>query len=218
MHRRVSRQIDFENDTVVRVVAAAKQLFAEFGHENVSLRRLTECADVNVAAVNYHFGSKQGLTEAVFEQLAEEATTIRKTRLAAWAAMDIEPREKLEELISIFLEPYLGEGRDVEGRLLSRFFLQHRLKPTDGTNQIIETFHNPIALDFVQALSELRPRLNRDELIWRYIFMVNTVILTCAEDTSFKRITVLSGGEVTKTGRFERRTELLKFLVSAFWD
>ncbi|MFT6975667.1 MAG: AcrR family transcriptional regulator, partial [Bermanella sp.] len=54
------------NDTVTRILDAAEQLFAEKGFAETSLRSITAKAGVNLAAVNYHFGSKKSLIQAVF--------------------------------------------------------------------------------------------------------------------------------------------------------
>lgn len=55
-------------DTVVRILDAAEHLFADRGFAETSLRTITGRAGVNLAAVNYHFGSKKALIQAVFER------------------------------------------------------------------------------------------------------------------------------------------------------
>ena len=54
------------SDTVDRILDAAEELFAERGFSETSLRMITSKARVNLAAVNYHFGSKNALIHAVF--------------------------------------------------------------------------------------------------------------------------------------------------------
>lgn len=55
-----------QSDTVDRILDAAEELFAERGFAETSLRMITSKANVNLAAVNYHFGSKKALIHAVF--------------------------------------------------------------------------------------------------------------------------------------------------------
>ena len=55
-----------QSDTVDRILDAAEVLFAERGFSETSLRMITSKAKVNLAAVNYHFGSKNALIHAVF--------------------------------------------------------------------------------------------------------------------------------------------------------
>ena len=55
-------------DTATRILDAAERLFVEHGFEATSLRTITQQAEVNLAAVNYHFGSKDALFQAVHRQ------------------------------------------------------------------------------------------------------------------------------------------------------
>ena len=57
-----------QSETVERILDAAEQLFAERGFAETSLRLITSKAGVNLAAVNYHFGSKKALIQAVFSR------------------------------------------------------------------------------------------------------------------------------------------------------
>ena len=57
-----------QSDTVQRILDAAEVLFAQKGFAETSLRAITSRAGVNLAAVNYHFGSKEALIQAVFER------------------------------------------------------------------------------------------------------------------------------------------------------
>jgi AcrR family transcriptional regulator len=216
MDKGLQRRADLNNETVVRLMNAAVELFAEFGHENVSLRQLTSLAGVNVASVNYYFGSKEALTEAVFESLAQKANAYRHEALERAQGPIEDPRAFLETLIGAFVDPYLGEGSEVSGRLLARFFLRHRLHPTAGTQWITETYHNPIATEYIAAIARACPHIEKNEIFWRYIFMVNTLIVSSADVTSFDRLAVLSEGALSNTTNAERRAALIRYFVSAF--
>jgi AcrR family transcriptional regulator len=58
-------------ETSQRILDAAELLFVEHGFAGTSMRQITSAAGVNIAAVNYYFGSKDGLFQAVFERRAE---------------------------------------------------------------------------------------------------------------------------------------------------
>ena len=66
-----------------RILGAAEELFAERGFAAASLRQVTAAAKVNLAAVNYHFGSKDNLIEEVFRRRLDELSRRRLERLAA---------------------------------------------------------------------------------------------------------------------------------------
>ena len=64
-----------------RILGAAEELFALHGFAGTSLRQVTSRADVNIAAVNYHFGSKENLVNEVFRRRMDDMTTLRMTQL-----------------------------------------------------------------------------------------------------------------------------------------
>ncbi|KAB7772844.1 TetR family transcriptional regulator, partial [Xanthomonas sp. LMG 12460] len=64
-----------------RILSAAEELFAQHGFSGTSLRQVTSQADVNIAAVNYHFGSKENLVNEVFRRRMDEMTAARMAQL-----------------------------------------------------------------------------------------------------------------------------------------
>ena len=76
-------------DTKERILNAAEALFAEHGFTHTSTRRITRTANVNLAAVNYHFGSKDQLIKAVFNRRIKPVNGERLRRLSAWKSRAI---------------------------------------------------------------------------------------------------------------------------------
>lgn len=96
-------------DTKTRIMDAAEHLFANDGFHITSLRILTERANVNLAAVNYHFGSKEGLLQAVIVRRLLPLDKLRSQRmeavLAQAEAQGQSPAAK--DLLRAFIEPTL---------------------------------------------------------------------------------------------------------------
>ena len=67
--------------TKERILGAAEELFAQHGFAGTSLRQVTSRADVNIAAVNYHFGSKENLVNEVFRRRMDDMTAARLSQL-----------------------------------------------------------------------------------------------------------------------------------------
>ena len=63
-----------------RILAVAERMFAEHGMEGVGLRAITAAAKVNLASIAYHFGSKDGLLEALFAQRAARSARRRRSK------------------------------------------------------------------------------------------------------------------------------------------
>lgn len=87
------------NDTPARLIAAATRLFATRGFDGTSVRDVTADADANLGAITYHFGSKQGLYDAVLET----AFAPVRQRLAAPVVEDAQPRglDRVEAILRL---------------------------------------------------------------------------------------------------------------------
>lgn len=141
---------DAGGHTRERLLDVAEKLFASRGFAATSVRRLTREAACNLAAVNYHFGSKLGLYHEVFRRRLE---AVRDLRLAAIEkAATIQPGPgALEEVLHVFatsfIEPLVGES---QGRTLTELMGREMLDP----HLPPEMFRNEIAGPVQQALTE----------------------------------------------------------------
>ena len=212
---RSKQALEFEDDDVkARMLSAAEIVFAAKGHDKASLRELTGLANVNLAAVNYHFGSKDGLVSAVFERLSARVNRARLKELERYLKdrTSAEVRPVLADILAIFVRPYFEDGVGHQGVLLARLILQHRLSQSDLTNKIIRKHFDPMAKQFIRALGQACPGIDRAELHWRYMFMVSAVVLTITDTSKDGRVSRLSGGLVDASESGFMRDTLLRFL------
>ena len=84
--------------TKQRILDSAESLFARHGFAGASLRQVTASAQVNLAAVNYHFGSKENLINEVFRRRLD---SLNEERLAALAAVLKKPQFDLEDVLGV---------------------------------------------------------------------------------------------------------------------
>ena len=111
-----------------RILGAAEELFAERGFAGASLRQVTAAANVNLAAVNYHFGSKDNLIEEVFRRRLDELSRRRLERLAAIEAAGT---PTLEAVLHAFITPALELSLEISRRY------GFQLRSDDENNQRI---------------------------------------------------------------------------------
>src|SRR6056297_2319041 len=97
------------SDTKTRILDCAEELFARDGFHNTSLRGLTALADVNLASVNYHFGSKEALLEAVIERRLLPLNQVRSDKISAVLATARQQQKPpaVRELVRAFVAPTL---------------------------------------------------------------------------------------------------------------
>src|SRR5690349_13215808 len=96
-----------QSDTVERILDAAEILFAEKGFSETSLRLITSKAQVNLAAVNYHFGSKKSLIQAVFSRFLGPLCISLDEELERRSAVD-QPAWTVESLLELLVQQTLA--------------------------------------------------------------------------------------------------------------
>lgn len=184
------------DDTRSRILAVATSAFAARGIENVSMRELTAMAGANVAAVNYHFGSKEGLAGAIFDDLAPRLNAMRLRELdrVLQQAAERQVRPEVADIVASFARPYFDSAYAQEGGLLAQLVLKHRLAPTAMTQRIIARHFDPFARKYIRAFALACPDVAADEWPWRYMFMAGAVILAATDCRKGNRIVSLTDG------------------------
>lgn len=158
-------------DTRETLLDAAESLFSEHGIQAASLRAITHRAGANLAAVNYHFGSKDGLVRAVFSRRLKPLNEERLRRLAAIEA-DGDAERAVERVLHAFAAPLLSSVRtDRErirdfARLMGRAFSE----PNEEVRGMVAQEFAETTDRFLAVLARLLPHVPERELLWRFHF------------------------------------------------
>ncbi|HEY9219368.1 MAG TPA: TetR family transcriptional regulator [Phenylobacterium sp.] len=160
--------------TKAAVLAAAERLFALHGFQNVSVRDITAEAKVNLASVNYHFGSKDALLFEIFRRRTAELNRERARMLhEANGRHDGKPpiREILEAL---FAPPLRWSAPDNVRRIALQFIIRAR---GEGTAEMREALQHDVShlARFADALIAARPDLPREDVYWRLHFCLGMI-------------------------------------------
>ncbi len=162
-----------QSETVERILDAAEQLFAEKGFSETSLRLITSKAGVNLAAVNYHFGSKKALIQAVFSRFLGPFCISLERELDRRQGKP-EAKASLEELLEILVEqslavkPRSGNDLSIFMRLLGLAFSQSQ----GHLRRYLEDMYGKVFRRYMQLVYETAPRIPPIELFWRVHFML----------------------------------------------
>jgi AcrR family transcriptional regulator len=148
-----------EENTRNKILNAAGEVFAEHGFEGATIRVITERAEVNVAAVNYHFRDKAEL----YNRVVLDACSARTAWHDTMAQATDSPEDRLRSLISRFLEYMLGPDRPAWKR---RLMAREMANPTTALDELVEKNIRPLRDEFLMpTLGELTGgRFNRRQL------------------------------------------------------
>ncbi len=173
-----------------RILCAAESLFMEQGYAATSLRVITAKAGVNLAAVNYHFGSKETLIREVFERCLDPLNSARIAHLDELEAAACGRPLDIEQIIEAIIAPVLHVSREplargsVFLRLLGRAFSE----PADTLREILPGQYRQVVIRFKQALTRSLPNIPDQELTWRMHFMFGTLSYAMAGNDALQLI------------------------------
>jgi AcrR family transcriptional regulator len=153
-------------DTKTRILDSAEKLFGSNGIEETSLRDITAHAHVNLAAVNYHFQSKDSLIDAV---IARRVEPVNRRRLEMLDALG--PDATVEQILTAFLTPALEIRLECVMPLLGRILSN----PNLFVDRVYKRHFAIVSERFRAALGRALPDLSKQELLWRQVFMVGTM-------------------------------------------
>jgi AcrR family transcriptional regulator len=201
-------------DTRERIFDAAEALFLEHGFDGTSLRMVTARARANLAAVNYHFGGKEGLFR---EMLARRLDPLHEARLALLAERRQGARGAAldcEQVIAAMFMPALALARDsARGgadflRLLGRAYVD----PSPVVRDFLSGRYASTIETFKEAFAAALPDIPRRELAWRLHFMMGALAYTLAGADAWRLIAALNPVETDNDERLLRR--LAPFLIA----
>jgi len=181
-----------ETDTKTRLLDAAERLFAERGFAAASLRAITAAAQVNLAAVNYHFRSKEALLQAVFSRrlgpLNRQCLQILEEAEARAGRRSL----PLEDILEAFVAPTLRLRAELaqSGASFQRLMGRLVFEPAETVQTIFKDQFAGLAVRFQAALVKALPKLPPLDLLWRIHFTVGAMAFTMA---GAHMLTVLAG-------------------------
>lgn len=179
--------------TKTRILDAAEELFMEHGFEATSLRLITTAAGVNLAAANYHFGSKEELFQAVLTRRLDPMNSDRMQLLTAYeTAANTHGKSALtcEKIISAMFIPALKLARDHRqgGKNFLRLLGRAYADPAPFIREFLSTQYAEMIARFRAAFARALPHLPREEVSWRLHFVMGALSYTLAGTDAIKMI------------------------------
>ncbi|MGC4084926.1 MAG: CerR family C-terminal domain-containing protein [Vicinamibacterales bacterium] len=195
--RRVGR-VDDEGETRQRLLDAARRLFAEQGYRRVTVREICGRAGANVAAINYHFGGKQGL----YREILDEAIVVMRetSELAMRAGQGATVEQRLRAFIRVFIQRVSSEGNPWIRQLMAH----EMAEPTDGLDHVVQEAIVP-RIEYMKGLvAEILGADEDDERVWRCVLSVQSQFHTIMAKPVAERLVPGMTGDPASLERLAR--------------
>lgn len=195
-----------------KLIRSAERLFAARGFDGVSVRVIANEAKVNSALLGYYFGSKEGLLTEVYTRHCEPLIRERARLLAEYSAG--KKAISLEQILDAFIRPSLqvGQGSE-EGRKFSRLRAILSAENSLLLEKLVAENFDKTSRIFVKALCTCLPRLSREDVFWRFHFLLGGIYYTALGP---QRIRTLSRGKCDPSNPDTTLEELIRFAAAGF--
>jgi AcrR family transcriptional regulator len=172
-----------EDGTATRILDAAEQLFAERGYSAVSMRLITSESGVNLAAANYHFGTKARLFEEVFARrivpINERRILLLNERMAVSQPSDT----RLRAMVDAYVRPLLtcgGGDPNCDAIVVMKFLGKVLMDLTEHPHLV--TYYDTVRKGFIDAIQQCLPNLSMDDTVFCYNSMVAVLLFYALGD------------------------------------
>jgi len=203
------------SDTRERILDAAERLFMESGYEGTSMRMITGAAEVNLAAVNYHFGSKEALLREVFRRrlawLNHERLRVLDELEAKAAGEALKPSVVLEAFFGTLL--HMGTDESLGGMTFLRLLGRTLTEPADFIRTFFAGEYAEVVDRYKRALFRALPDVPHEEIIWRFHLMLGAMSYAIAGTDALQMVT---GCELDLNNEGPQAAELLSARVMPF--
>jgi AcrR family transcriptional regulator len=191
-------------DTKTRILDTAERLFGQKGFEATSLRDITAEAQVNLAAVNYHFQSKDSLMDAVIARRVEPVNQRRCEMLDAAG-----PSPTVEQVLTAFLEPVFDVQLEYAAPLVGRILSN----PNLFLDRVYKRHFQAISERFRAAMIQALPGVPVADVLWGQLFTAGAMTQLMALGQVLPAIT---GGVCDMSDRAAVVARAVRFLAAGF--
>jgi AcrR family transcriptional regulator len=160
-----------------KILDAAERLFAEHGYTAVSMRSITAAAGVNVAAIHFHFASKEALFEAIFNRRVQPINAARLLGLRGTRRDAGHAGLELEGVLKAFVAPHLesAKGFDAGSIVLLQFMARAAAEPDKSIQAVLRKEFDPVWVELTAAVRRALPDASDEAIGWGLFFTLGAL-------------------------------------------
>lgn len=203
-------------DTRERILDASEKLFMAYGFDGTSMRLITGAAGVNLAAVNYHFGSKESLMQEVFRRRLDWLNGERLRVLDEMERKSGGKPLKPSQIVDGFFGTLLRMAQDEAhgGITFLRLLGRTLTEPSDFIRTFLAKEYSEVMERYKAALFKALPDVPKAEIVWRFHFMLGATSYAIAGTDALRLVTDWQIEDADATDRLDRLLpRLMSFLL-----
>ncbi len=203
-------------DTRERILDASEKLFMANGFDGTSMRLITGAAGVNLAAVNYHFGSKESLMQEVFRRRLDWLNGERLRVLDEMERKSGDKPLKPSQIVDGFFGTLLRMAQDEAhgGITFLRLLGRTLTEPSDFIRTFLAKEYGEVMERYKAALFKALPDVPKAEIVWRFHFMLGATSYAIAGTDALRLVTDWQIEDADATDRLDRLLpRLMSFLL-----
>jgi len=160
-----------------KILDAAERLFAEHGYTAVSMRSITAAAGVNVAAIHFHFASKEALFEAIFNRRVQPINAARLVGLHDAQGNGGNEVVELGNVLKAFVAPHLeaAKGFDAGSIVLLQFMARAAAEPDKSIQAVLSKQFDPVWMELTKAVRRAVPDASDEAIGWGLFFTLGAL-------------------------------------------
>lgn len=203
-------------DTRERILDASEKLFMANGFDGTSMRLITGAAGVNLAAVNYHFGSKESLMQEVFRRrldwLNGERLRVLDEMERKSGGKPLKPSQIVDGFFGTLLR--MAEDEAHGGITFLRLLGRTLTEPSDFIHTFLAKEYGEVMERYKAALFKALPDVPKAEIVWRFHFMLGATSYAIAGTDALRLVTDWQIEDADATDRLDRLLpRLMSFLL-----
>jgi AcrR family transcriptional regulator len=196
-----------------RIFLAAERLFATRGFAEVSVRDITAAAGVNLAAVNYHFGSKDALLFEIFTTRSAEVNRARARMLHECTDANGGSAPLRGILEAVITPSTRWNDPTNEHFVAQQFLIRARSEGTEAIRDLLRT-DSRLITRFADALQVACPELAIEDIYWRLHFVLGMIHQN--RTIEMERLRAVSGGKAGHDPMDQVIAKMLDFAEAGF--
>ena len=201
------------NETRENILNVAETLFANNGYNGTSLRDVARAANLQTAAIGYHYPTKEELFDTVVSRRAVVMTEWRERALAEMRAEFGDQPITLDRLVSAYVQPFYESASHGDAGWRHYAALMGRLANSTLGTEVIARHYDAMAREYLLEFKRTLPGVSEPAVIDGFTFMVASMLALCADTGRAKRLSSKSGGSRLLSEPFDN---LVGFLVAGF--